>query len=117
MASGVVTALIAAVPWPFQPAIWPSLVAKMKRAAAGSAAPTFTLKSAAEPLKTIPVGAPGTVTVRPSFAPVVPLYSVDLLVPLSETHHGDVPLATIPQPLTRSVSWPAAAPATSDHSL
>src|SRR4051812_34235420 len=104
MASGVVTALIAAVPCPFQPAIWPSSVAKMKRAPAGSAAPTRTWKSAAEPLNTTPVGGPGTVTVRPILAPVVPLYRVDLLVPLSETHHGDVGLATIPQPFTRSVS-------------
>src|SRR6188474_3004762 len=100
MSSDGGTALIAFVPTPFQPAICPSSVAKMKRAGR-SPVPASTLKSV-DPLKTIPVGGPGTVTTSPSFAPVFPLYSVDLLVPLSETHHGDVGLATMPQPLTRS---------------
>src|SRR5947207_9078808 len=107
---------MAAVPCPFQPAIWPSSVAKMNRDAAGAAAPPCILESADEPLNTVPVGGPGTVTVRGTLALVVPLYRVDLLVPLSETHQGDVGLATIPQPFTRSVSWWSAAPATSENS-
>ena len=40
-----------------------------------------------------------------------------LFVPSSETHHGDVELWEIPQPLTRSGSVIAASPGTSDWSL
>src|SRR6476619_4023003 len=103
MSSDGGSTLIAFVPTPFQAAIWPSSVAKMNRPAT-SPVPASTLKSLALPLKTTPVGGPGTVTTSPSLAPVLPLYSVDLLVPLSLTHHGDVELATMPQPFTRSVS-------------
>ena len=78
--------------------------------------PASTLKSV-DPLKTIPVGAPGTLTTSPSLAFVLPLYSVERLVPLSLTHQGDVPLATIPQPFTRSGSRTAAAPGTSERRL
>jgi hypothetical protein len=52
-----------------EPRIVPASVAKRKRAA-----PLFpfweTTKSAALPLKTVPVGPPGTLTVRAAFAPV-----------------------------------------------
>src|SRR4029453_15331317 len=78
--------------------------------------PALTLKSAV-PLNTWPVGPPATVTIRPSFAPVLPLYRVDLSVPSSETHHGVVGPWEIPQPLTRSGSSFAASKGTSDWSL
>src|SRR5262245_51683080 len=54
-------------------------------------------------LKTVPVGLPGTETIRPCFTPA-PLYSVDLLVPLSATHHGVVGPEVRPHELTRSGS-------------
>src|SRR5437667_2085568 len=79
-------------------------------------APTVTTKSAVS-LRTWPVGPPATVTTKPSFTPVLPLYRVDLLVPSSETHHGEVAPWEIPQPLTRSGSNAAASPGTSDWSL
>ena len=67
-------ALIAASPMPFQPAIWPSSVAKMNRALVGSPVAAWTLKSVVEPFQTIPVGPPGTVTMTVGFlAPVLPL--------------------------------------------
>src|SRR5947207_1886906 len=92
----------------------------MKRDASGPV-PASTLKSSGELveklLKTWPVGPPATVTTRPSFSPVLPLYRVDLSVPSSETHHGEVGLWDIPQPLTRSGSVCSASPGTSDWSL
>src|SRR4051812_34390318 len=93
----------------------PLSVAKMKRDASRPV-PASTLKSA-EPLKTWPVGPPATVTTRPCFSPVLPLYRVDLFVPSSETHHGEVVLCDIPQPLTRSGSVCSATPGTSDWRL
>src|SRR4030095_7135421 len=78
--------------------------------------PASTLKSS-DPLNTWPVGPPATVTTRASFAPVLPLYRVDLFVPSSETHHGEVALWDIPHPLTRSGSVFSASPGTSDWSL
>src|SRR5436309_15315190 len=77
------------------PRIVPSSVAKMKRAAP-EADPLVTTKPV-PPLKTTPVGAPGTLTLTESSAPVLPLESVDESVPLSATHHGEVALATRPQ--------------------
>src|SRR5512144_1753336 len=82
----------AVVPLPlFQPKNRPSSVAQMKLAftefASGNDVPL---------LKTMPVGAPGTETSRPSFVPS-PVYNVDEFEPLFETHHGLVPLAAMPQ--------------------
>src|SRR5690349_20469056 len=54
-------------------------------------------------LNTVPVGAPGTETIRPCLTPA-PLYSVDLSVPLSETHHGVVGPDVRPPPFCRSGS-------------
>src|SRR4051794_25146682 len=55
-------------------------------------------------LNTMPVGPPAT---RPTFsgtcAPAA-VYSVDVSVPLSETHHGVAGPATMPQPLTSRAS-------------
>ena len=58
-----------------------------------------TAKSFALPLKTIPVGPPGTLTVSADFVPA-PLYNVEVLVPLFDVHHGVVGPATSPHPLT-----------------
>src|SRR5205823_10026947 len=99
----------------FQPEIVPSSLAKMKRAGP-EAKPLVTAKLVV-PLNTTPVGAPGTVTVRPSLAPVLPLYSVATAVPLSDTHHGEVPLETRPQAFTRSGSTRSAGTAPSDTRL
>jgi hypothetical protein len=54
-------------------------------------------------LNTVPVGPPGTETTRPCFTPAA-LYSVDLLVPLSETHHGVVGPDVRPHAFLRSGS-------------
>src|SRR5437870_4415112 len=66
-------------------------------------APSVTTKPVPAALATIPVGPPGTSTVRGTFVPS-PRYSVDLPVSLSATHHGEVGSAAIPQPLIRSAS-------------
>ena len=58
----------ASVPLPGRPEIVPSSLAKMKTAFSCSGMTNPVLA-----LKTTPVGAPGTVTVSPSFAPVLPL--------------------------------------------
>jgi hypothetical protein len=93
----------------------PLSVAKMKRDGS-KPVPASTLKSV-ESLRTWPVGPPSTATVRATFAPVLPLYSVDVSVPSFDTHHGDVKPCEMPQPLTRSESVIAASPGTSDTSL
>src|SRR4026207_1319739 len=67
-------------------------------------------------LKTVPVGAPATVTTSPCFCPSEPRYRVDLLVPLSETHHGEVAEEVSPQALTRSGSVTGATPGWSETS-
>src|SRR5689334_16271154 len=54
-------------------------------------------------LKTVPVGPPGTETISPCFTPAA-LYRVDLLVPLSETHHGVVGPEVRPHAFLRSGS-------------
>ena len=54
-------------------------------------------------LNTVPVGPPGTATMRPCFTPAA-LYRVDLLVPLSETHHGVVGPEVRPHAFRRSGS-------------
>src|SRR3954469_1854612 len=80
------------------------------------------MKSVGVPLNTNPVGRPVrgpsvpamSTTTAVTLAPVLPLYSVDRLPPLSETHPGAVGPATIPQPLTRSGSVFKARPGTSD---
>src|SRR3954453_23033030 len=63
----------------------------------------LTTKSVALPLKTVPVGEPGTETGSATFAPV-PLYRVERLVPLSDAHQGVVGPALKPQPLTSAAS-------------
>src|SRR3954467_9333833 len=73
----------------------------------------LTAKSVALPLKTVPVGEPGTETVSGTFAPV-PLYSVERLVPLSDAHHGVVGPALRPQPLTSEPSVDGAVAPPSD---
>src|SRR5436853_585104 len=64
------------------------------------------------PLKTMPVGPPGTVTTRGTTAPVAS-YSVDVFVRLLFTHHGVDGPATRLQAFTRFGSTPAATPARS----
>src|SRR5260370_885235 len=108
------TALVAATVG-FHPKIVPSSVAKMKRA--GPCVAPLATTNPAPPLKTTPVGAPGTETVSVTLAPVFALYSVERSVPLSATHHGDVPLATSPQALTRAGSTRSAGTAPSDTRL
>src|SRR6185437_11610826 len=70
------------------PSTCPPSVAKRKRAAP-LLPPWLTTKSVATPLKTVPVGPPGTETVSACFAPA-PVYSVEVLVPLFDDHHGVV---------------------------
>ena len=95
-----------------QPRIVPPSVANRNRAD-----PDFpfwlTTKSVATPLNTVPVGPPGTATVSGCFPPP-PLYRVDVVVPLFDTHHGDVGPAESPQPLTSDASVPRAEPDVSD---
>src|SRR5205809_84849 len=83
----------------------------------GSMNPPGTVAGANAGLNTMPVGAPGTDTTSPSFAPVLPLYNVDFPVPLSATHHGLVALAVSPQGLTRSGSVRSAETAPSETRL
>src|SRR3954454_6288405 len=102
--------LIAVVPCPlFQARIRPLSVSNRNDALTppGSTKPAVLLKTA-------PVGPPWTVTTSPCFVPSEPRYSVDLFVPLSETHHGDVALEVSPQPLTRSGSVTGATPGWSE---
>src|SRR5689334_2126303 len=104
--------LTAVVPCPlFQPRTRPFSVSNRNDALTppGSTKPAVLLK-------TTPVGPPWTVTTSPCFCPSEPRYRVDLLVPLSETHHGDVGLETSPQALTRSGSVIGAAPGWSETS-
>src|SRR5207302_5421621 len=70
---------------------------------------------AANDQNTAPVGCTGTLTTSDCGVPSA-VYSVDLSVPLSATHHGVVAPAVNPQPLTRFGSVWAAAPATFDVS-
>ena len=54
-------------------------------------------------LKTAPVGAPASETIRPCFSSRHRLFnSVDLSTPLSASHHGLVGLEVSPQGFTRS---------------
>ncbi len=84
------------------PSIVPASVAKMKRDATGLPA-TVTGKPV-PPLKTVPVGPPGTLTTSACGVPS-PVYSVDVFVPWFETHHGVAGPALMPQPLTRCGSF------------
>src|SRR5262249_55812100 len=87
----------------FQPLIVPLSAAKMNRAEPLLPVGPVRLKPP-PPLKTTPVGAPlMMLTTSPCLTPL-PLYSVDLSVPLSDTHHGPVGGAAMPQPFCRSVS-------------
>ncbi len=54
-------------------------------------------------LKTVPVGPPATATMRPCLTPAA-LYRVDLLVALSDTHHGVVGPEVRPHAFRRSGS-------------
>ena len=56
-------------------------------------------------------------TFNGTFAPVLPLYNVDVPVPLFATHHGLPPLATRPQAFTRSGSTKSAGTAPSETRL
>src|SRR5205807_9585728 len=106
----------AAVEPPRHALIWPSSLAKTKLAGASvELAVVATWKFPAMPAKTAPVGPPSTVTTSGTIAPV-DVYSVDLSMPLSATHHGLVALRASPQPLTRFVSGVCAAPATFETS-
>ncbi len=96
-----------------QPWIVPASVAKMKRDA--TCLPATVTGKPDPPLKTVPVGPPGTVTTRACGRPV-PSYRVELFVPWFATHHGVVGPATRPQPLTRCVSVWGAYPAWSETS-
>src|SRR3978361_1056608 len=102
-----VVVLVAAGGGVGQPSMVPASVAKMKRDAT-MVVPTLTGKPV-PPLKTVPVGPPGTATVRAALVPR-PSYSVEVLVPWFEPHHGVVGPALMPQPLTRLGSvvtaWP-----------
>jgi hypothetical protein len=84
------------------PRIVPPSVANRKRAAPDFP-PWLTAKSVVLPLKTVPVGAPGTETVSATFAPVPP-YNVEVLVPLFADHQGVVGPSLSPQALTSDVS-------------
>jgi hypothetical protein len=98
--------------------IIPSSLAKTKFAGwrVVGAAVVPTRKFPGIPAKIAPVGPPSTPTTSGLIEIVVPLlmYSVDLSVPLSATHHGLVGLRVSPQPLTRFGSVSAAAPGTSE---
>src|SRR5258706_142308 len=99
----------------FQPEMVPSSLANRNRAGPWAAALVTT--KPVPGLKTMPVGAPGTVTVRDPFAPVFPLYRVESPLPLSATHQGEVLLAASPQGLTSAVSKTSAATAPSETRL
>src|SRR5262249_24033182 len=91
--------MIAVVPCaPFQARTIPSSPSNRN-----SALPPVARLKPVVPLKTVPVGPPGTETIRPCLTPA-PLYSVDLFLPLSATHHGVVGPEVRPQALTRSGS-------------
>src|SRR5881628_2026120 len=97
---------------PLNAEIVPSSLSKIKRA--GLVPPLLVTTKPVPPLKTSPVGlpcappAPGTVKTC-GIVPAATLYSVDLPVPLSAIHQGDVGLAANPQALTRLGSvWSAA---------
>src|SRR5947209_14562293 len=90
-----------------QPRIIPLFVAN-RNLDAPLLPPWLTTKSVALPLKTVPVGPPGTDTVSGTFAPA-PLYSVEVLEPLFADHQGVVGPALSPQPLTSDASVAGAA--------
>src|SRR5438132_10759898 len=97
---------------PDQPEMVPSSLSNRKRAM-----PCAGMTNPVPPLNTIPVGEPGTFTVSGTLAPVFPLYRVDLPVPLSATHHGEVLLAASPQAFTRAGSVTGAGTAPSETRL
>src|SRR3954453_288865 len=98
-----------------QPRIFPSCVAKRKRAEP-LLPPSLTTNAAELPLNTVPVGPPATLTVSADFTPAA-LYSVEVFVPLFDVHHGVVGPALRPQPLTSDASARSAVlPAVSEMS-
>jgi hypothetical protein len=80
----------------------PACVSNRKRAEL-LALPWLTTKAAVFEFATVPVGPPGTLTVKAFFAPT-PVYSVDVFVLLFDVHHGDVALALRPHPFTSDES-------------
>src|SRR5437588_12823644 len=94
-----------------QPKMVPSSVSKMNLAEPDLLFSVTT--NPAPPLNTTPVGALGTATTRPCFTPLR-LYSVDLSVPLSLTHQGEVGVRVNPHGFTKSESVWAARPGTSE---
>src|SRR2546427_3233181 len=68
-------------------------------------APVPTGNAFASALKTMPVGAPATLTLRFTFVPSA-RYNVEKSAPLSEPHHGVPCPETSPHALTRRVSTP-----------
>src|SRR5262249_4243610 len=96
---------------PRQARIIPSSLAKTK-----AAGPPLTMKFIGMPAKIAPVGPPSTPTTSGLIEIVVPLlmYSVDLSIPLSATHHRLVAVRASPQPLTRFGSGSVAAPGTAE---
>src|SRR5581483_155340 len=98
------TATTAAVPFTVgdQPSSCPPSVSNRNRAEPLTPFWLIT-KSAALLLATVPVGPPGTVTVRAVFEPT-PEYNVDVFVLLFAVHHGDVADALSPQAFTSDVS-------------
>src|SRR5204862_1073169 len=98
----------------FQPRIVPLSVAK--RNTDGSEAPLWLTTNPDVPLKTVPVGAPLTLTISGSGWPE-PSYSVDVSVPLFATHHGVVGPDTRPHAFFRLGSVVAATPGLSETSL
>ena len=89
-----------------QPRIVPPSVANRNRAAPDLPL-WLTTNAAAFPLKTVPVGPPGTATVRADFTPA-PLYNVEVFDPLFDVHHGVVGPALSPHPLISDTSTPGA---------
>src|SRR5512147_26190 len=106
----MMTACVGSTP-EFQPEIVPSSVTNRKRAVLPG-----TSSKPVVPLKTVPVGTPGslpvaggTVTTSDCATPA-PLYRVESPVPLSAAHHGVVELRERPQGLTRFGSVNVAMP-------
>src|SRR5215831_730327 len=85
----------------FQPEMTPASLAKMNTADP-LAVPFVTTNPPPLLLKTTPVGAPcGIATTIAGNVPLLALKSIDVSLPLSEIHHGDVVLETSPHALTR----------------
>src|SRR5215217_2941163 len=89
------------------PRIVPDSVANRK--SAGAVVVPSVTSNPVPPLKTVPVGAPRTLTTSDCRMPA-PSYNVDVSVPLFATHQNVVGPAARPQALTRFGSVTAATP-------